>query len=88
MYSMIQSGALHGVQAYPVCVEVDIAAGLPGFSLVGSLSGEVRESKERVSVALKNAGLRLPPSLWQRKTRWSPSASRPPTTPSMGSPLR
>ena len=62
MYSMIQSGALHGVQAYPVCVEVDIAAGLPGFSLVGSLSGEVRESKERVSVALKNAGLRLPPS--------------------------
>ncbi|MBR1931155.1 MAG: YifB family Mg chelatase-like AAA ATPase, partial [Lachnospiraceae bacterium] len=33
-----------------------------GFCMVGSLSGEVRESKERVQVALKNVGLNLPPT--------------------------
>lgn len=60
MYSMIYSGALRGVSAYPVSVEVDIARGLPGFNMVGSLSSEVRESRERVLVALKNAGFTLP----------------------------
>lgn len=62
MYSRIMSGAVFGVQAYLVGVEVDIAQGLPGFSMVGSLSNEVRESRERVHVALKNVGLHLPPT--------------------------
>lgn len=61
MYRMIRSGAVVGVSAYPVTVEVDIAMGLPVFSMVGSLGTEVRESKERVMVALKNIGLNLPP---------------------------
>ena len=61
MYSTVISGALQGVSAYLVSVEADVAQGLPGFSMVGSLSGEVKESRERVSVALKNAGLNLPP---------------------------
>lgn len=62
MFSTITSGALLGVQAYLVSVEVDIAPGLPGFSMVGSLGSEVRESKERVQVALKNAGFDIPPT--------------------------
>lgn len=61
MYSTILSGALVGVSAYLVSVEVDIAPGLPGFTMVGSLGPEVRESRERVSVALKNVGFDLPP---------------------------
>lgn len=61
MYSTVISGALLGVSAYLVSVEVDIARGLPGFSMVGSLGSEVRESRERVIVALKNTGLDLPP---------------------------
>lgn len=61
MYSTIISGALQGVSAYLVSVEVDIAQGLPGFAMVGSLNNEVRESRERVTVALKNAGFILPP---------------------------
>ena len=61
MYSTVLSGALHGVTAYLVSVEVDIANGLPAFLMVGSLSTEVRESRERVTVALKNVGLTLPP---------------------------
>ena len=61
MYSSFFSGALQGVSAYLVSVEVDIANGLPAFLMVGSLSTEVRESRERVTVALKNVGLNLPP---------------------------
>lgn len=61
MFSTVFSGALQGVSAYLVSVEVDAARGLPLFSMVGSLSQEVRESRERVSVALKNAGLNIPP---------------------------
>lgn len=60
MYSEILSGAFVGIQAYMVGVEVDIAPGLPCFNMVGSLSGEVRESRERVSVALKNAKIAIP----------------------------
>lgn len=62
MFSTIYAGALHGVTAYLVSVEVDISRGLPAFSMVGSLSCEVRESRERVCVALKNAGFDLPPN--------------------------
>ena len=61
MYCTVTSGALFGVSAYLVSVEVDVASGLPGFSMVWYLSGEVRESRDRVLVALKNVGFDLPP---------------------------
>ena len=60
MFCKILSGGVIGVRAGAVWVEVDMDSGLPAFAMVGSLSGEVRESKERVSVALKNAGFSLP----------------------------
>ena len=43
MYSTIYSGALQGVLAYLVSVEVDAAKGLPAFYMVGSLSTEARQ---------------------------------------------
>ena len=61
MYSVITSGAVIGVKAYFVKVEVDVANGLPAFHMVGSLSNETRESRERVLVALKNEELDIPP---------------------------
>ena len=61
MYSKIFAGAVCGVQAYLVSVEVDVSGGLPAFLMVGSLSSEAKESRERVSVALKNVGLGMPP---------------------------
>lgn len=61
MYSTVLSGALSGVNACPVQVEVDAASGLPSMSMVGSLGGEVRESRERVWAAMKNMGLEIPP---------------------------
>ncbi len=60
MYCQIYSGALLGVNAIPVTVEVDIAPGLPMVNMVGSLSGEVKESKERVWAALKNVEIPVP----------------------------
>ncbi|MBE5866692.1 MAG: ATP-binding protein [Lachnospiraceae bacterium] len=62
MFCNILSGGVVGVGACLVGVEVDMDRGLPSFSMVGSLSGEVRESRERVSVALKNSGFSIPPT--------------------------
>jgi len=62
MFSSVLTGGLNGMEAYLLCAEVDISSGLPGFSMVGSLSNEVREAKERVQVALKNAGYDMPPN--------------------------
>ena len=56
MFSSILTGGLNGMEAYLLQAEVDISHGLPTFCMVGSLSNEVREAKERIQVALKNAG--------------------------------
>ena len=62
MYSTVMSGAVRGVSSYLLRVETNISDGLPAFNMVGFMSGEVREAGERVRVALKNAGIRLPAS--------------------------
>ena len=48
------------VDAFPVEVEVDIAQGLPQFATVGLPEGAVKESKDRVKSAIKNAGYSFP----------------------------
>jgi magnesium chelatase family protein len=59
MLVKIASAALHGIEAYPVEVEVDISPGFPTFVTVGLPDAAVRESKERVRAALKNCGYDL-----------------------------
>nr|WP_020678162.1 YifB family Mg chelatase-like AAA ATPase [Geopsychrobacter electrodiphilus] len=60
MLAKVTSGALIGIEAYPVEVEVDIAQGLPQFSTVGLPEGAVKESKDRVKSAIKNSGYDFP----------------------------
>jgi magnesium chelatase family protein len=60
MLAKVLSGALIGIDAYPVEVEVDISRGLPQFSTVGLPEGAVRESKDRVKSAIKNSGYEFP----------------------------
>lgn len=60
MLARVISGALIGIDAYPVEVEVDIAQGLPQFSTVGLPEGAVKESKDRVKSAIKNSGYDFP----------------------------
>jgi len=63
MIARVACAALMGVDAFRVDLEVDLARhGMPSFSMVGLAEGAVREAKDRVFSALKNAGFRLPPS--------------------------
>lgn len=61
MFSTILSGTVYGMEGSLIQVEVDMSPGLPCFVMVGSLGSEVRESGERVRIALKNAGINMPP---------------------------
>ncbi len=60
MLARVTSGALLGVDAYLVEVEVDLAPGLPAFTTVGLPETAVKESKDRVRGALKNSGYKYP----------------------------
>lgn len=60
MLSKVLSSATYGIDAYIVEVEVDLASGLPQFTTVGLPEGAVKESKDRVFAAIKNAGYKFP----------------------------
>lgn len=61
MLAHVLTAALAGVDAYLVRVEVNLAPGLPSFTVVGLAESAVREGRERVGAALRNAGHPLPP---------------------------
>ncbi|MDE7232867.1 MAG: ATP-binding protein, partial [Lachnospiraceae bacterium] len=61
MLSTTTSGAVYGICSHLIQVEVDVSQGLPCFQIVGLPGSEVREARERVKVALKNVGIKLPP---------------------------
>lgn len=60
MLATVISCSVFGVDGFPVQVEVDLAQGLPSFSTVGLAEGAVREAKDRVRAAIKNAGYEFP----------------------------
>ena len=60
MLSKVISCATFGIEGYLVDVEVDLSTGLPGFTTVGLPDNAVKESKDRVFAAIKNAGFRFP----------------------------
>lgn len=53
-------GAIQGIDAQIIQVEVDVCDGLPMFSLVGLLSSETREAKDRVRISIRNSGFKIP----------------------------
>ncbi len=60
MLAKVLSVALVGIDAHLIDVEVDIAGGLPQFSVVGLPDATVKESRDRVRSALKNTGFHFP----------------------------
>ncbi|NOY53866.1 MAG: YifB family Mg chelatase-like AAA ATPase [Deltaproteobacteria bacterium] len=60
MIAKVLSSSVIGIDAVPVEVEVDVARGLPAFSVVGMADIAVKESKERVRSAIKNSGQKFP----------------------------
>ena len=60
MLAKVLSGAVLGIDAYIVDVEVDLSFGLAYFGVVGLPDGAVRESRERVKAAITNTGFAFP----------------------------
>lgn len=60
MTATVLSAATVGVEARLVHVEVDTDRKLPSFTLVGLPDSAVRESRERVMAAIRNAGFEWP----------------------------
>ncbi len=56
----VLSGGVAGIEGYVVRVEADVASGLPSFSTVGLGDSAVREGRDRVASAVRNAGFRFP----------------------------
>ena len=54
--ALTQSVALLGLDGHVVTVEVDIADGLPGYSLLGLPDAALSESRDRVRSAIVNCG--------------------------------
>jgi magnesium chelatase family protein len=60
MLARVHSATVFGIEAADVFVEVDVAPGLPSFTTVGLPDSAVRESRDRVRAAIRNAGLDFP----------------------------
>src|SRR5882724_8032969 len=60
MPSKVFSGAIVGLDAQLVEVEIDLSHGLRSFSIVGLPDKAVEESKERIAAAIKSSKLLSP----------------------------
>ena len=60
MLAKILSYGLNGIIGYPVEIELDINAGLPGYDVVGLADTAIKESKSRVKAAIKNSAYNYP----------------------------
>ena len=60
MLSKIFSSATIGIDAYLVEVETNVEKQIPGFIIVGLPDNAVKESRERVTAAIKNSGYEFP----------------------------
>ena len=61
MVARVNTVAFQGIDVLAIDVQVQVAAGLPAFSVVGLADKAVAESRERVRAALVALGLSLPP---------------------------
>lgn len=51
---------LLGLRADPVSVQVEVAKGMPHFSITGMASTSIREAKDRLRSAIEHSGFRFP----------------------------
>lgn len=60
MLATLQSGAVLGVEAFKVDVEVDAHMGLAAVDVVGLPDSAVKEARNRIEAAVRNIGFNLP----------------------------
>lgn len=56
MLAIIKTMSLNGLDGYLIEVQVDVSPGIPNWDIVGLPDTSVRESKERVRIAIRNSG--------------------------------
>lgn len=61
MLATLLSATVVGLDGRVIRVEVDVAGGLPGFTIVGLADAALQEARERVRGAIRNAGFVHPP---------------------------
>ncbi len=54
------SATYEGIDGVLINIEVDIAAGLPAFNIVGLADTSIKEAKDRVRAAIENSGYKFP----------------------------
>ena len=59
MYSKTNTVSLIGLEGKAIEVESDITSGMPSFNIVGLPDSSIKESKERIRVALINSGYKF-----------------------------
>lgn len=60
MYSRLNSASVFGINAFIVEIETHMDNALPAMSIVGLPDSAVKESRERVSAAIKNSNMVFP----------------------------
>ncbi len=60
MFSKVYASATYGIDAVIIGVETNAEKQIPGFTIVGLPDSAVKESRERVSAAIKNSGYQFP----------------------------
>ncbi len=60
MIGTVTTYALIGLIGSAVCAEADISHALPSFDIIGLPDAAVKEAKDRVRSALRNAGFSFP----------------------------
>lgn len=60
MYSMVTTAIARGLESVYIQAEADVSDGMPLFEMVGFLSSEVKEARERVRTALHSCGFKIP----------------------------
>lgn len=60
MFSKVISAATYGINGYIIEVETHCEKQIPGFTVVGLPDNAVKESRERVTAAIKNSGIEFP----------------------------
>lgn len=60
MTAIFNSYCLHGLNAIPIQLEVEVSKGMPYFAVIGMAGTSVQEAKERVRSAMMASGFKFP----------------------------
>lgn len=60
MFCKIYTAMIGGIDGIKITVECDMRNGMPMLTMIGDLSNQVKEAKDRVITAMNNTGLSIP----------------------------